>query len=451
MADATAPTSLPHPGQGTSAYRFYILGALLTVYTFNFIDRTVVGILQEPIKDEFGLSDLQLGLLGGPAFAILYTLLGIPIARIAEKQNRVTIVAIALAIWSGMTALCGFASSYMLLLLARIGVSVGEAGCTPPAQSVISDYFPAHQRSTAISIYALGVPVGSMLAAVGGGYIATAFGWREAFWMLGVPGLLLALIVKLTIREPVRTAANPAVAPPNFREAFKILQSKPTFWHVAMGGAMASFTGYGVGQYLNSYMMRTHHLTLLQSSQLTGAVLGAAAAVGTFLAGYIADRIVKKHPNALAWLPALGMGLCAPLYLIGYSVPSLWVGVPFLIAGAVVHYFYLGSMYSAVQGIVDPMMRATSTAILLFIVNLLGYGLGPPVIGALSDFLASSQLGHTGLTLADCKTALTSAPACAGAKEFGLRWAIKLGLLGYLWAGAHFLFAWKTLRKDWVG
>jgi MFS family permease len=452
---APAPeAAAPYPGQGTPGYRAYVLMALLTVYTFNFIDRVVVAILQEDIKLEFGLTDLQLGLLGGPAFAVLYTFLGIPIARLAEKHNRMTILAICLALWSGMTALCGVATSYATLFAARIGVSVGEAGCTPPAQSVISDYFPADRRATAISIYALGVPVGSMLAAIGGGLMLEYFGWREAFLVLGLPGLLLAIVIKLTIKEPERGGVGAAkVETPGFIDAFKILGKKPTFWHVALGSAVASFVGYGVGQYLNSYLIRTHELSRLEASQLSGVVLGIAAAFGTFFAGWLADKMIKRHPNALAWLPALGFFIATPFYLVGYMAPNLWIGVPFLIVGAVTHYFYLGCMYASVQGIVAPRVRATATAVLLFIVNLLGYGLGPPAIGALSDFLAGMNLQAAGLTLADCGRTILDAnkAACAVGSEFGLRWSIFIGLFGYLWAAVHFLFAWKTLRKDWVG
>ncbi|HEX6859797.1 MAG TPA: MFS transporter [Caulobacteraceae bacterium] len=450
MATAPAATADGYPGHGTASYRAYVLGALLVVYTFNFIDRVVIAIIQEPIKHEFGLTDFQLGLLGGPAFAVLYTFLGIPIARLAERKNRMTILTICLGIWSAMTAACGFATSYLTLLVARVGVSIGEAGCTPPAQSVISDYFPSSKRATALSVYALGVPVGSMLAAIGGGWLAQSFGWRSAFLILGVPGLLLALIVKFTVKEPPRAKSSTVEEAPGFGAAFRELARKPTFWHNALGSAIASFVGYGVGQYLNSFLMRTHHLTLLESSRLTGVVLGVAAAFGTFLAGYLADRMVKKHPNALAWLPALGFVIATPLYLIGYTMPNLWMAIPFLVVGAITHYFYLGCMYATTQGIVQPRLRATATAVLLFIVNLLGYGLGPPVIGALSDALANMNLADAGLTLKACEAG-ADAVTCAAGQEFGLRWAIFIGLFGYLWAAVHFLFAWRTLRRDWVG
>jgi len=446
MTDAVAPA---HLGFASKSYRAYVLGALLVVYTFNFIDRVVIGIIQEPIKHEFGLTDFQLGLLGGPAFAFLYTFLGIPVARLAERTNRMTVLAICLGIWSAMTAACGFAVNYATLFAARVGVSIGEAGCTPPANSVISDYFPAERRATALSIYALGIPIGSMIAAVGGGWIATEVGWREAFIWLGVPGVLLALIVKLTVKEPPRAA--PQADTPSFFAALGALAKKPTFWHVAFGSALASFVGYGVGQYLTSFMIRTHGFTLFQGAVLVGLVLGFCAAIGTFSSGFLADRISKRHPNALSWLPALGFACATPLYLLSFALPSIWLAMPALMIGAVTHYFYLGPMYAVTQGVVAPRMRATAVAVLLFVVNLIGYGLGPPVIGALSDFLANGQLAPFSLDTVTCaQPAMRTDAQCASGVETGLRWAMMIGVCGYLWAGLHFLISARTLRRDWV-
>ena len=445
MTDATAPAAFQ--GYATKNYRAYVLGALLVVYTFNFIDRVVIGIIQEPIKVEFGLTDFQLGLLGGPAFAILYTLLGIPIARFAERHNRMTILSVCLALWSAMTAACGFAINYATLLAARVGVSIGEAGCTPPANSVISDYFPPERRATALSIYALGIPIGSMIAAVGGGWVATEVGRRAAFVWLGVPGVLLAVLVKLTVKEPPRVVS--AAETPSFFAALGALAKKPTFWHVAFGSALASFVGYGVGQYLTSFMIRTHGMTLFQGATLVGVVLGLCAAVGTFSSGFLADRIGKRHPNALSWLPALGFVIATPLYMLAFVLPNLWLAMPALMIGAVTHYFYLGPMYAVTQGVVAPRMRATAVAVLLFIVNLIGYGMGPPVIGALSDFLANGQLATYGLTPDICASRPGDAQ-CASGIETGLRWSMMIGVLGYLWAAIHFLISARTLRRDWV-
>jgi predicted MFS family arabinose efflux permease len=444
MTDATAPA---FTGFGSKNYRAYVLGALLVVYTFNFIDRVVIGIIQEPIKVEFGLTDFQLGLLGGPAFAILYTLLGIPIARFAERHDRMTVLSVCVGLWSLMTAACGFAVNYASLFAARVGVSIGEAGCTPPANSVISDYFPPDRRATALSIYALGIPIGSMIAAVGGGWIATEVGWREAFIWLGVPGVLLAIIVKLTVKEPPRSA--PKGDTPSFFSAVGALTKKPSFWFVALGSAIASFVGYGVGQYLTSFMIRTHGFTLFEGATLVGVVLGLCAAIGTFTSGFLADRISTRHPNALAWLPALGFCIATPLYLVAFVLPNIWLSMPALMIGAVAHYFYLGPMYAVTQGVVAPRMRATAVAVLLFIVNLIGYGMGPPVIGALSDFLASSQLAAVNLTPEICAERAGDAQ-CASGIESGLRYAMMIGVCGYLIAAVFFLLSARTLRRDWV-
>jgi predicted MFS family arabinose efflux permease len=471
MTDATAPA---FTGFGSKNYRAYVLGALLVVYTFNFIDRVVIGIIGEPIKVEFGLTDFQLGLLGGPMFAVLYTFLGIPIARLAERSNRMTILAVCLALWSAMTAACGFAASYLHLCLARIGVSIGEAGCTPPANSVISDYFPPGRRATALSIYALGIPIGSMIAAVGGSWIATHVGWREAFIWLGVPGLLLAVIVKFTVKEPPRAVSRHDA--PSFVAAFAALAKKPTFWHIAFGSALASFVGYGVGQFLTNFMIRVHGFSLFEAGTIIGVVLGVCAAVGTFSSGFLADRISKRHPNALAWLPALGFCIATPLYLLSFVLPNIWIAMPALMVAAVVHYFYLGPMYAVTQGVVAPLMRATAVAVLLFIVNLIGYGMGPPVIGALSDFFANQALEPVGLTARMCDylgatargvehheytlfgreipppviPANADAATCAPAVATGLKYAMMIGVLGYLWAAVHFLMSARTLRRDWV-
>ncbi|MDX2234374.1 MAG: MFS transporter [Hyphomonadaceae bacterium] len=436
-------------GYGSKSYRAYVLGMLLLVYTFNFIDRTVISIVQEPIKQEFGLSDLQLGLLGGPAFALLYTLLGIPIARLAERHNRMTILSVCLAVWSGFTALCGVAGNYLQLFAARVGVSVGEAGCTPPAQSVIADYFPADRRATALSVYSLGVPIGSMIAAVGGGWIATEVGWRQAFILLGLPGILLALLVKASVREPPR--AGSAATAPGFGETLRVLSKKPAFWHMAMGGAITSFVGYGVGGFLPPFLMRVHGLTLLEASQFAGVILGAAAAVGTFMSGFLADRIAKRHPNALAWLPALGLFIATPLFLGAYFAPTLTWAIAPMVIGAMCQYFYLGPMYTVAQGVVSPRMRATATAILLFIVNMIGYALGPPFIGAVSDLLANQALAASDLSVALCgKASEANAAACAAGQAQGLQYAMMIGVCFFLWAAAHFMFVARTLQRDTV-
>jgi MFS family permease len=467
-------------GYGSPGYRAYVLGTLLVVYIFNFVDRTIINILTEPIKLSFGLEDWQMGLLGGPAFAALYTFIGIPVARSAERHNRVLIIASAVAIWSLFTALCGFAMSFLMLFLFRIGVSIGEAGCTPPAQSLIADYFRPSRRATAMSIYALGVPLGSMLASVFGGQIAgldgAAFGawvnsmnmgllfgnldwshvegWRVAFVVVGLPGLLLSLIVWRSVKEPPRGYTDPAalqgLESASFQEALRVLSKKPAYIHVMVGAMLASFVGYGVAQFT-----------------LYGIVLGVMAAIGVFTSGWLADRISKRYPNALSWLPALGMAASVPLYAFGFLVDNLWLAMPALMIAAMIHYFYLGPMYAVSGGVVDSRMRATSVAVTLFVVNLLGYGLGPPLIGILSTSLKTAFLNGQGLglTLEACKPLLSLAPeaksllgglelkahlACSSAEARGLQWSIVIFICGYGWAALHYLLAGRTLQRDMV-
>lgn len=476
-------------GFGTKGYRSYVLSALLIVYIFNFIDRTIINILTEPIKESFGVEDWQMGLLGGPTFAILYTLLGLPIARFAERFNRVWIIVCAVAMWSLMTALCGFATTFVLLLIVRIGVGIGEAGCTPPAQSLIADYFKPSSRATAVSIYALGVPLGGMLASVLGGTISeqvtgpnfAAFldsigllgltgginwneveGWRIAFVLVGLPGILVAVIVKLTVKEPPRGYTDPAhiraksAQRVSFGEALRILASKPTYWHVVVGATVASFVGYGVGQFTTSFFIRTHGLSLQFASLLFGIILGVMAAIGVFLSGYLSDKFAVRHPTALSWIPALGMGLSVPLYAIGYLSDNLFIAVPPLMAAALLHYFYLGPMYAVAGGVVDSRTRATSVAITLLVVNLIGYGLGPLVIGVLSTFLKSMFLDGAGLglTIDACKVTegmgADLVAACNSANAKGLQWSIIIFICGYGWAALHYLIAGKTLKQDMV-
>jgi len=496
----TSPQAAPaaeNEGFGTPGYRSYVLGALLIVYIFNFIDRTIVNILTEPIKLTFALEDWQMGLLGGPAFAVLYTFLGIPIARGAERYNRVLIIASAVAIWSLFTALCGFAMSFLMLFLFRVGVSIGEAGCTPPAQSLIADYFKPSRRATAVSIYALGVPLGSMLASLFGGQLAgldgaqvgelvnsiglgflfggldwsQVEGWRVAFVVVGIPGLLLAIIVMRTVKEPPRGYTDPAalqgLEKVSFREAITVLLKKPAYVHVVIGATLASFVGYGVGQFTTSFLIRTHELTIQDASLLFGIVLGLMAAIGVFTSGWLADKVSGKHPKALVWLPALGMGASVPLYAFGYLADNLWFAMPALMIAAMIHYYYLGPMYAVSGGVVDSRMRATAVAVTLFVVNLLGYGLGPPLIGILSTYLKSLFLDgeNLGLTLETCKPLIAMAPdarallgpgemealnACTRSEASGLQWSIVIFVCAYGWAALHYLLAGRTLQRDMV-
>lgn len=486
MATADERTA-PNFGFGSKSYRSYVLGSLLIVYIFNFIDRTIINILTEPIKATFQVEDWQMGLLGGPAFAVLYTFLGIPIARFAERAHRVWIIATAVVLWSLMTALCGFAMSFLVLLLFRIGVSVGEAGCTPPAQSLVADYYRPESRATAVSIYALGVPLGGMFAAVFGGFIAgnlngpdvaamlsswgwtwavnaldwqSIEGWRIAFVLVGVPGILVGILVKLTIKEPPRGYTDPPELQnqpqTSFMDALNVLAAKPTFIHVVIGATITAFVGYGMGQFTTSFLIRTHGLDIQSAALLFGILLGLMSSIGVFASGYISDKIVARHPNALTWIPALGMGIAAPLFVTGFLMDNLTIALIPLMIASLANSLYLGPMYAVAGGVVDSRMRATSVAVTLFVVNLVGYGLGPLVIGVLSTFLKSMFIAGTGtgLDLDSCREAATltgdAIAACASADARGLQWSIVIFVSLYAWAAVHFLLAGRTLQRDLV-
>ncbi|WP_353257056.1 MFS transporter [Hyphomonas sp.] len=493
MSDAatssqTSDETLPgyQTGYGTPAYRGYVLFSLLIVYIFNFIDRSIFAILTEPMKESLKLEDWHMGLLGGLAFAIFYTTLGIPIARVAERYNRMLIIMVSLAMWSLMTVLCGFATSFTTLFIFRLLVGVGEAGCTPPAQSVIADYFKPTSRATAASIYALGVPLGGMFAGLAAGpindYVTGANvhallgdwgwtwvqglidwqsleGWRIAFFAVGFPGVVFALILALTVKEPPRGYSDPPGAdrkgpPEKFLSALGGLMRKPTYVHVVIGAAIASFAGYGISQFSTSFLRRTHGLSLTEAALIFSLVLGLMAALGVFLSGFLADKLSKRYPTALSWMPALGMGLSVPLYWLGYLAPSIPLMIPPLMLAATLHYFYLGPMYAVSAGVVDSRTRATAVAITLFAVNLIGIGLGPTVIGFLSTFLKTVLMSgyDLGLTLQLCKdvTGLQDnvAAACNDANARGLQWSIVIFATLYGWAAIHYLLAGKTLERD---
>ena len=483
-ADKGSAGGSPETGYGTTSYRKYVLGALLTVYIFNFIDRTIINILTEPIKEAFGVEDWQMGLLGGPAFAVLYTFVGIPIARFSERNHRIWIIAGSVALWSLMTALCGFATSFVALFIFRIGVSIGEAGCSPPANSVIADYFIPAKRSTAVSTYALGIPLGGMVAYVFGGYIAGSLdgasvaavfsswgwewavnaldwqnieGWRVAFVVIGLPGIIVAMVVKMTVKEPPRGYTDPPEMQGkehvSFAEVLKILAQKPSYWHITMGVTIASFVNYGVSQFFVSFLIRTHQMSIFDASIKVAMILAVMASVGTFMSGYLADRYSQRYPKALAWIPMIALLGSTPMFIAGYLLDSLLIAIPILMVGQMLLYTYLCPLYAVPSGVVDSRMRATSVAVTLFIVNLLGYGLGPPLIGALSTLLNSTFLAgmDPGLTLEACKaTGLATAAqtACNTANAEGLQWSMIIFKCLYIWAALHFYLGSRTLQRD---
>lgn len=380
-----------------------VLPLLLAAYTLNFIDRTIINIVQQPMKEELGLSDAQLGLLGGTAFALFYSVLGIPIARLAERHSRPAIIAVAIGTWSLLTAACGAAGSFAQLFLLRIGVGIGEAGGTPPSHALIADLYPPERRATAIGIYSLGVPLGILLGAVAGGAAAQALGWRLAFVVAGLPGLILAPAVLLLIREPRHGAAQrePVESPPSLSAAIKHLCSIPSFVHLAAGIVIASTAGYALLAFTATLLVRRYGLDLAEAGFATGLVTGVAAAIGTFAGGALADRLGRRNPRYQMQVPALGVTVAAPLFVLGYQAPHGILALALLFIAGVFQFLYLGPTYAAAQSLAPRAMRATASALLLLVVNLIGLGIGPPLLGWASDrFTAASGDSAAGLSTA---------------------------------------------------
>ncbi len=409
------------------AYRAYVLAMLVLVYTFNFIDRQIVAILAVPIKSDLRLSDAQLGLMGGLAFALLYTTLGIPIARLADRVSRTWIMTCALALWSAMSAACGLAHSFVQLFLARVGVGIGEAGGVAPAYSLVCDFFPQNQRARALSVYSFGIPIGSALGIVTGGIIASRVSWRVAFFAVGLAGLLIAPLFRLTVREPPRGAfdVNAGAVRSSLLEVFKLLRRKRSFWALSLGAAASSMMGYGMFFWMPSFLVRSFGLGLLQASLGFGAIVLIGGLAGIWLGGAVADRLGERRKAVYALLPAIAFVTTVPFYVAGVLSTTLWLSVALMLVPTALGLAWLGPVLSAIQHIVPHNMRVTTSAIFLFINNLIGIGLGTPLLGALSDALRL---------------------------RFGsesLRYAIVAGSGFYLIAAGFLLLASRRLETDW--
>jgi MFS family permease len=440
-----APDVVPDEAVPLSdSYRRYAMWMLLLVYILNFVDRQVINILAEPIKRDLGLSDTALGMMSGLAFAVFYTVLGLPIARLADRSNRPVIIAIALAVWSGFTVLCGLAQNFVHLVLARIGVGIGEAGCTPPAHSLISDMHPKEKRASALAFYSMGTPIGAVLGMAVGGLVADAYGWRMAFIVCGVPGVLMALIVGFTMIEPrsrkLASGLKAAVAPTvKFGTVLGILVRKKTFWLVSGAAAVKAFIGYGHAPFTASFFFRNHTQEIaemaaffgLQSTGFLGLCLGlvsgVGAVLGVYIGGQIADHYGKTDYRAWMSIPGIASVVVIPLFVAGMLAPSAFVAIAIFGVTAALSSLWYGPVYATAQSIAPAHMRATAAAIILFIINLVGLGLGPALVGLLSDVLNV----HAGFGPAE-----------------GIRWALIIsGMVGLL-AGLFFWMARSSIRED---
>lgn len=364
-----------------------VLAVLILAYTFNFLDRQILGILAGPIKAELGLSDSQLGLMGGLAFALFYTGLGVPIAALADRWSRTWIMTGALTLWSGFTALCGFATGFWQLFLCRMGVGVGEAGGVAPAYSLISDYFPKEQRARALAAYSFGIPIGSALGILFGGLIAHAIDWRAAFIVVGLAGVALAPLFRFVVREPPREAALAAAAQASASGAVRALLAKPSFWLISLGAAASSVCGYGVAFWLPSFFERSLGMGLVDRSLFLGSMTLVGGVIGVWAGGVLGDRLGRARPAAYLLVPAVAFLLALPCFVLAVQAKELWLAFILFLIPTGLNLVWLGPVITAVQHLVAPAQRSTASACFLFVNNLIGLGLGTWYFGAVSDAL----------------------------------------------------------------
>jgi MFS family permease len=385
-------------GRGFPGYGLYLL---LAVYTICFLDRQVINILAEPIKKDLGLTDAQLGLLTGLSFALFYTALGIPVARLSESKNRSSIIVGCLAIWSSFTMLCGLAGNMAWLLVTRIGVGFGEAGCFPASQSMISEYLPPTRRAWSLSIFMMGAPLGLLLGMVIGGVVAERYGWRGAFVAAGVPGLLLAALVRLLLPDPSRASHTVTrVPPPSFRVTVSELARRRGFWPLIIGMSLAAFVTYAQNAFLASFFLRVYSTDLAGLTQYRGAVgyigialgliLGLGGAAGLLLGGYLGDRVGRENMRGYLRVASFACVLAAPVFLCVFTIRSLSLALALLLPATILSNVWAGPAYAVIQGMAHERSRATATAIAVLFLTLFGLGLGPLSVGALSDHLARS-------------------------------------------------------------
>lgn len=433
----------------------WVLFLMTLTYTSSFMDRTILSVLQTPIKEELQLSDTQLGLLGGFAFALFYSTLGIPVARLAERVDRRWLITVSLAIWSVATAASGLARGFASLFALRVAVGVGEAGASPPAHSLITDFFPPRKRGTAFSIYSLGVSAGVLIGSIAGGYAAQAYGWRATFAIFGIPGLLLAVIIPLTIREPERgrldTAQPKEEAPPSFGTVLRRFSEKRALFHCVAGASIAAFGAYSILSFAAPFFVRNYQASLSEAGLFLGLTGGLSAGIGLFFSGLITDKLSLRDQRWAVWVPAIGLLLAAPGYVIGFLAPSKELAMAILLVPPIFQYLYMGPTFGLMHNMVTPRMRATATALLYLSVNLFGMGLGPTLTGFLSDRFAAANFAGNDYG-AQCAGGIAADPAldalCRSASAYGVRWALIVSTIAFVWAAVHYLLAARSLRKD---
>ena len=427
----TTPNETTTSGEGTASVskrtRNYTLAMLVAIYASSHVDRQIVSILAESIKQDLLLSDSQLGFLIGLSFALFYATLGIPIAMLADRYSRRNIIAASVIVWSGMTALCGLAVNYTQLALARIGVGIGEAGSSPPSHSMISDLFPLESRGAAMGIYAAGINIGVLIGFLVGGWIDEWYGWRIAFFVVGIPGIFLGILMVTTVKEPPRSQPPKPLSRNIFREiwqTFSIMMSIPSLRHIVIGCTLVVFVGYGTTYWNGVYFRRIHGLSPGETGTLLALIGGFIGGIGTFFGGWLADRMAQRDKRYYVWLTAIVKTALAPFVAWYYLAADIYLAAGLLVLVAFFGGFYLSVSFAMNQSLLPPENRALGAALLLFCINILGLGFGPYMVGVLSDVFQPDY------------------------GQDSLRYALVLVSLLNIWGSVHYFIAGRRLRED---
>lgn len=424
--ETTSGNSAAASGRRSKYGPKYVLGVLFIVTMLNFLDRQIISILAEPIKRDLGLTDTEIGLMTGLSFAIFYTTLAIPVAALADKWNRSRIIAIAIAIWSAMTVLCGLATNFLQLFLARVGVGIGEAGSAPASHSLIADLFPPERRAGALGILGMSVPIGAFIAYAGGGWIAENFSWRVAFLMAGLPGVIIALVIWFTVPDPRGNVSLAAAFKPDpdkigLKEALVQLSSKPAYWHLVAAGVLVQFVSYGLASFYGGLFVRVHDIGYGELGWKLGVMVGLSGGFGAWLGGKAGDYFGKLRPTLPLLVAALVMVLSAPGMIWAIYGPSANIAILLLAIPTFAATFYYGPNFAALQKLASDETRAMAVAIYLLIAGIIGLGIGPVFVGILSDMFAA-DLGEAA----------------------ALQRALAILAFFNIWAGFHF---WRATRS----
>lgn len=459
MATETAGLrDLPVSSGFSRGYRAWLLLVLLLLNVFNFVDRQGIAVMAQAIKQDLGLTDTQMGVLQGVAFALFYTLLALPLARLAEHRRRTRIIAAALAVFGVMVMLCGRAHSFVQLMLCRIGVAIGDAGMPPSAVSLVSDHYPVGRRASALSIIWLGTPVGVVLGANLAGLLAESHGWRTTFVVLGAPALLAAILALFTLREPPRGLSDPPgqarETPPPMGTVMGFLLGKRSVRHILIGAALAAISMNGIGQFLAQFLVRNYSMNLAGAGRVLALLGGVGMASGLALGGFGMDWAARIDKRWYTWGPAAGLVIATPAFFAGFQQPSVTLAVVMLLVGHVVLFLYWTPTIATAQNMVAANMRASAYFLCSLVLNLVGIGVGPTIAGFLSDTYASGAftLGDYLHTCPGGRAPLEAAAqlvqACAHSSAIGIQRALMTLSLTFVWAGLHYFLAGRTLAKD---